>query len=228
MNQLTEREVDKSYEHCDVSSEWLYRFKSQFQIGRLTRHGHSRDVDESELSNNGASLAHQLESFSSENIYNTNESRLVFNKQPNSSNVRLAPNKTLKGAKGQKTCITTFYIVNQGGTDKRNLWIIRRAETPKAFRQNLINIVNRPVIYMFNQKALMLSRLWHEFLRSLNDEMRIQRRHIALFSDNCPSHPPLTNHLSTMLDHHPQFLPILHLFTFHHATEHIHSLSIWA
>ncbi|RPA99197.1 hypothetical protein L873DRAFT_1907836 [Choiromyces venosus 120613-1] len=35
----------------------------------------------------------------------------------------------------------------------------------------------------------MLSRLWYEFLCLLNDEMHIQHCHIALISDNCPSHP---------------------------------------
>ncbi|PWW73019.1 hypothetical protein C7212DRAFT_222125, partial [Tuber magnatum] len=71
--------------------------------------------------------------FSSQDIYNADESGLVFNKQPNSFNVQLAPNKALKGRKDQKTCITIFHIVNQSSTDKRKLWVIGRARTPKAF-----------------------------------------------------------------------------------------------
>jgi len=127
--------------------------------------------------------------FSSQDIYNADESGLVFNKQPNSSNVRLGPNKRLRGGKDQKTRITTFHIVNQDGSDKRKLWVIGRAQTPKVFRENKVNTANLPIIYRFNKRAWMLSGLWYEFLRSLNDEMRINRRHIALISDNCPSHP---------------------------------------
>ncbi|PWW74631.1 DDE-domain-containing protein, partial [Tuber magnatum] len=190
MKQLSECRVDKSYDHFDVSSGWLYQFKSRFQVGRLTCHGHSGDVDESELLSNRASLAQLLAPFSPQGIYNANESGLVFNKQPNSSNVRLAPNKALKGGKDEKTCITTFHVVNQAGTDKRKLWVIGRAKTPKAFRQNCVNLANLPVIYWFNKQAWMLSGLWYEFLCALNDEMAIQHRHIALILDNCSYHPP--------------------------------------
>ncbi|RPA97578.1 DDE-domain-containing protein [Choiromyces venosus 120613-1] len=184
MKLLIEWEVDESYEHFDVSSGWFYRFKSWLQIGRLVRHGHSAEVDQSELPSDHATIAQQLSQFSSQDIYNADESGLVFNKQPNSSNA-------LKGGKDEKTHITTFHIVNQTGTDKRKLWVIGRARTPKAFRQNRINIANLPVFYRFNKWAWMLSGLWYEFLRSLNDEMHIQHRHIALISDNCPSHPLL-------------------------------------
>ncbi|RPA95185.1 hypothetical protein L873DRAFT_1617615, partial [Choiromyces venosus 120613-1] len=163
---------------------WLYRFKSQFQIGRLVRHGHSAEVDQIELPSDYATIAQQLSQFSSQDIYNADKSSLVFNKQLNSSNVWLAPNKALKGGKDEKTCITTFHIVNQADTDNRKLWVIGRAQTPKAFRQNRINIANLPVFYRFNKWAWMLSRLWYEFLYSLNDEMYIQYRHIALISDN--------------------------------------------
>ncbi|RPA89714.1 CENP-B protein, partial [Choiromyces venosus 120613-1] len=133
-----------------------------------------------------AFLAEQLSPFSPQDIYNANESGLVFNKQPNSSNVRLVPNKTLRGGKDQKTQITSFYIVNQDGSNKRKLWIIGRAKTP----MNKVNTANLPVIYRFNKRAWILSRLWYDFLHSLNDEMHINRHHIALISDNCPSHPP--------------------------------------
>jgi len=36
----------------------------------------------------------------------------------------------------------------------------------------------------------MLSGLWYEFLNSLNEQMRIQDRHIILLADNAPTHPP--------------------------------------
>jgi len=36
----------------------------------------------------------------------------------------------------------------------------------------------------------MPSGLCYEFLRLLNDEMRVQHRHIANLSDNCPSYRP--------------------------------------
>ncbi|PWW73739.1 hypothetical protein C7212DRAFT_346687 [Tuber magnatum] len=67
-------------------------------------------------------LLQRLIKFSSQDISNADKSGLVFNKQPNSSNVQLVPNKAWKGRKDQKTRITTFHIVNQADTDKRKLW----------------------------------------------------------------------------------------------------------
>ena len=103
IEQLIDRGVDEGYESFDFSSGWLHRFKTRFQIGRLTRHGHSGDVDQTELPQDRASLAEQLSPFCPQDIYNADESGLIFNKQPNSSNVRLGPNKTLRGVKDEKT-----------------------------------------------------------------------------------------------------------------------------
>ena len=112
IGQLTDRGVDEGYESFDFSSGWLHRFKTLFQIGRLTRHGHSGDVDQTELPLDRASLAEQLSPFSPQDIYNVDESGLVFNKQPNFSNVKLRPNKILRGGKDEKTRITTFFILS--------------------------------------------------------------------------------------------------------------------
>jgi len=43
--------------------------------------------------------------------------------------------------------------------------------------------------YRYNRKAWMLSGIWYEYLRKLNDKMRIQGRKIILITNNCPSQP---------------------------------------
>ena len=80
IEQLTDHRVDKGSEFFDFSSEWLHQFKTQFQIGRLTCYRHSGDVDPTELPEDRVSLAEQLSSFSSQGIYNADESDLIFNK----------------------------------------------------------------------------------------------------------------------------------------------------
>ena len=110
--QLTDWGVDEGNESFDFSWGWLHRLRTQFQIAWLTRYGHSEDVYQTDLPWDKVSLAHHLSPFSTQDIYNADESGLVFNKQPTFSNIKLGPNKTLRGGKDEKTWITTFHILN--------------------------------------------------------------------------------------------------------------------
>ena len=97
--------------------------------------------------------------------------------------------KKLRGGKNDKLRVTTFHIVNETGTDKRKIWVIGQAERPHAFQNNRVNAANLPVVYRYNKKARLLTSLWYEFLRGLNNEMRIAQQQIALVTDNCSTHP---------------------------------------
>jgi len=191
--ELKRVDVNALYDGFEMSNGWLQCFKNHHNIGRLRTHGQSGDVDQSALPAQRQHLVQQLARFSATDRYNCDESGLVFNKQPQSSNLRLDKGKQLRGGKDDKVRITTFHIINGAGTHKRKLWVIGCAERPHAFRQNRINPANLPVIYRHNKKAWLLTGLWYEFLRGLNDKMRIARQHIALVTDNCPTHPPPTS-----------------------------------
>ena len=181
--------VEEPYDGFEMSNGWTQRFKNRHNFGRLRAHGQSGEVDQSALPEQRQTLARDLAPFAPCDRYNCDESGLVFNKQPQSSNVRLEKGKQLRGGKNPKTRITTFHIVNESGTDKRKIWVVGRAGKPHCFRQQRVNPDNLPVVYRFNSKAWLLTGLWYEFLRRLNEEMRISQRQIALVTDNCPTHP---------------------------------------
>jgi hypothetical protein len=167
----------------------LANFKGRYNIGRLKRHGEAGQVDECILPIHRQRLSELLEPFAPDNRYNCDESGLVYNKQPQSSNVRKDKGKLLSDGKDSKLRISTLHIVNSTGTDKCKLWVISRSKEPHAFKQNCINPANLPVNYRYNKKAWMLTGIWCDFLRTLNTQMRIEQRHIALITDNCPIHP---------------------------------------
>jgi len=122
--------------------------QKRHNFGRLQTRGQSGDVDQAALPTQRRHLSEQLARFSPEDRYNCDESGLVFNKQTQSSNVQLEKGKQLvRGGKDDKVRITTFHIVNEAGTDKRKIWVIGRAEKPRAFRQNKVNPTNLPVVY---------------------------------------------------------------------------------
>jgi len=141
-------------------------------------------VDQAALPTQHRHLSEQLAGFSPEDRYNCDESGLVFNKQSQYSNLRLEKGKQLRGGKDDKVRITTFHIMNEAGTDKRKIWVIGRVEKSHAFHQNKVNPANLLVVYPYNKKAWLLTGLWYEFLRRLNDEMRIAQRCIALVTDS--------------------------------------------
>ena len=110
-------------------------------------------MDHSALSEQQESLARDLAPFPQCDRYNCNENGLVFNKQPQLSNIRLEKGKRLRGGKDPKIRITTFYIVNETGNHKRKIWVVGQAERPQCFRQQRVNPDNLPVVYRFNSKA---------------------------------------------------------------------------
>lgn len=187
--QLKNAGIDEGYDSFEMSGGWLFNFKGRFNIGRLRRHGEAGKIDKATLPGFRTQLAEKLAPFAPRDGYNCDESGLVYNKQPTTSNVRKEKGKTISGSGDHKTRISTFHIVNQDGSDKRKIWVIGRAKEPHAFKHARVNKANLPVIYRYNKKAWMLVGIWYEFLRALDTEMRISGRHIALVTDNCPTHP---------------------------------------
>jgi len=152
--------VDEHYDGFEMSNAWLKQFKKRHNFGRLQTRGQSGDVDQAALLTQRKHLSEHLAGFSPEDRYNCDESGLVFNKQPQSSNVHVEKGKQLvRGGKDDKVRITTFHMVNEAGTDKQKIWVIGRAEKPLAFRQNKVNPTNLPGVYRYNKKAWLLTAL---------------------------------------------------------------------
>jgi len=180
---------EEDYTGFALSPGWLQKFKARSMIERLKRHRESGSTDAKAIQNAREEIQAELISYRVQDIWNCDESGLQYNKQPAYSNVKKVPGKVLAGVKLDKLRITTFHSVNADGSEKERLTVIGRAQNPQAFRRHKINPHNLPVTYRYNRKAWMLSGIWYEYLRKLNDKMRIQGRKIILITDNCPSHP---------------------------------------
>lgn len=91
-----------------------------------------------------------------------------------------------------EACKKRFTIgccANMSGKDKRPLHVIGTAAMPRCFRGIAKNSDNFPFDYCSSKKGWMTSRLWHEYLRSWNEELKLQGRKICLIVDNCSAHP---------------------------------------
>jgi len=73
--------------------------------------------------------------------------------------------------------------------EKLKLFVIGKSRKPRCLKN--IDPHTLPVIYRNNKKACMTSKIYEDYLQTLDKKMRRQKRHILLFVDNAPSHPHL-------------------------------------
>ena len=97
--------------------------------------------------------------------------------------VRRDPRKGIKMSKEQ---ITVLLACSADGYKLKRL-VIAKAENPHCFC-GIINKAWLPVIYRANKKAWMKIILFKEQLERLNAHMKLQKRNILLFVDNCSAH----------------------------------------
>ncbi|CAB3252374.1 unnamed protein product [Arctia plantaginis] len=77
--------------------------------------------------------------------------------------------------------------VNMSGTDKLPLLIIGKSKRPRCFK----GVKTLPVDYANNTKAWMTKILFKDWLKKVDKQMKINRKKILLFIDNCAAHTDL-------------------------------------
>lgn len=90
------------------------------------------------------------------------------------------------GGKRSKERITVMLCASVTGKKFKPL-VIGKNENPRCFKN--INIRSLSVHYYFNNKAWMNSYIFEDYLKTLNQQMKRQKRNILLFIDNALSHP---------------------------------------
>jgi hypothetical protein len=126
------------------------------------------------------------EGYSDSDIFKADETGIFF---------RLTPDKTLKfkvdkcaGRKLSKYRITVL-CANSNGTEKRQLFVIGKSNSPRYFK----NVKCLPVRYRANTKSLMTSDLFESELRLWDQQLPLQNRKLLLLVDKCPAHSELDN-----------------------------------
>ena len=110
------------------SMDCLLRFKRRNGIGLQEMHGEAGDADAVGINLCRAHLPDILKSFSTEDIYNLDETALFYRQLPSRSLMRSAR----KGGKLAKKRCTVNVIVNAKGTDT-HLQVIGESKRPRCF-----------------------------------------------------------------------------------------------
>ena len=148
--------------------------------------GERGDVDTPTVDRWTEKLPTMCEGYQPENIFNMDETGLFFRDTTHKSfHVK---GVDCAGGKRSKERLTLALCASMTG-EKLKLLVIGKATKPRCFAK--IKPETLPVTYRNNKKAWMTTPIMTEWLTCLDRKMKRQKRHILLFLDNAPSHPPV-------------------------------------
>lgn len=165
-----------------ASSGWLTNWKKRHDVVFRTVCGEKASVDTHCCSNWIKNLPDVLAGYSSNDIFNVDETGLFFKCLPDKT--LMLKGKECSGGKYSKERITIMIGSNMSGTEKLKLFVIGKAKKPRCFK----GIKSLPVDYRSNKNAWMTSSLFSEWLLNFDRKMKIENRKVLLFIDNCTAH----------------------------------------
>ncbi len=171
------------------SRGFLQRFKDRYNIKFKKLHGEGGRVEEGTIGGWRVVLKGLIESYRPEDVYNWDETGLIFAKGRETSFVtgQEAADRSLRGHRSSKQRVTILVGASMTG-EKMPLIMIGKSERPRAFK----NVPNLPVTYFNQKKAWMDSTIFAKILKNFDRSMRMQKRKVLLFLDNCSAHPEIT------------------------------------
>ena len=169
-----------------ASNGWLHRFQKRHNIKCSVLSGESADVKEEVVAEWSERLASKCEEFELKDIFNADETGLFFRSLPCRSLV--AKGDDCKGGKLSKDRVTVLLCASATG-EKLMPLVIGRSANPRCFKS--CHRTSLRVTYESNKKAWMTGEMFAGWMRRIDNQMRLQNRHILMFLDNCGAHPAL-------------------------------------
>lgn len=176
--------VEMGHTDFAASNGWLISWQRRHNVKFGTLCGESAEVSEETCQDWMKRIPQLTAGYGLKDIYNADETGLYYRALPNRSMVVAGDPR--RGTKTSKERLTVLLACSASG-DKLKPLVIGKAENPRCFRGLDKSLL--PVTYRSNKKAWMTSTLFQEWLDRLNAKMKIQKRSILLFVDNCAAHP---------------------------------------
>lgn len=173
-----------------ASDGWLSNFKKRHNLVFKKICGESASVGQEICLQWKEKLLSLISPYDARNVFNADETGLFYECLPDRT--LCLKNEKCHGGKNSKVRVTLLLCANMDGSQKLKLLMIGKSAKPRCFK----NIRSFPVEYRANKKAWMTALLFSEWLLSLNQAMKEEKRKILLFIDNCAAHneiPELSN-----------------------------------
>ena len=167
-----------------ASSGWLEKLLKRNNIIFKTMSGERGDVNVDVVNDWISKISSLCEGYTPSDIFNMDETG-IFYKSGKKTTLH-ASGSDCAGGKHAKDRITVALCASMAGEKLKPL-VIGKFENPRCFSK--IDKRHLPVTYKFNKKSWMNSKIFEDWLKSVDSQMRRQGRKILLFVDNAPSHP---------------------------------------
>ena len=165
------------------SNGWLSKWKARYNVKRESADPAS--TAPSTVASRKETLPEILGGYAKENIFNFNETGLLWRALPNAEfGQTMEQCKT--GEKSQHR-FTVAFLANAAG-DKETPVVVWTTDQPKCFRG--LDRSHLPVKYCHQSKAWMSAGILHSYLTAFNLKMREQKRSVVVLLSNSGSHLP--------------------------------------
>ena len=182
--ELGKREATKrGINNFKASEGWLDKVKKRHGIVGKNLSGEAAAVDKILVRNWMEELPDILKEYEMKDVFNCDETGLIFKQATKKSLVRAGDSGHEK--KVQKERLTVLICCSWMG-EKEKLLMIGKAVNPRALKG--ANFGKLPVIYRSQKSAWMTGRIFEEWLRDFDCRMNTQGRNVLLTMDNVGVH----------------------------------------
>lgn len=181
---LAERIGDDTFKG---TSGWLDKWKKRHNIGQMNIAGQEGDVSPETLDSWNERVKELTKGYSPRDIWNEDETGCFWKTMPEKSLSQKG--QRCRGGKNAKQRVTAAFFVNAAG-DKEAPIVIGSSKLPRCFARLANPSYPCGAQYFSNEKAWMRTEIMVTLLNRLNNRLKTEERHIILFLDNAPCHPP--------------------------------------
>ncbi|GBM46776.1 Tigger transposable element-derived protein 4 [Araneus ventricosus] len=126
-----------------------------------------------------------MKEYEPKNIFNADETGLFH--ECLHDKTAMFKDEECRGGKQSKVRSTVLLAANEDGSERLPPLTIGRSEKPRCFAK----VKSFPFKYKANRKARMTSEIIEDWLNSFDRYMRVKKRKIIIFIDNCSAHSNL-------------------------------------
>ena len=149
--------------------------------------GEEGDVNPETIDSWNERVKELTKGYSPRDVWNEDETGCFWKAMPEKSLSQKG--KRCRGGKNTMQRITAGFFVNAEGK-KEGLIVIGSSRLPRCFTRLQNPSYPCGAKYFSNEKAWMRTEIMVTILTRLNNRVKIEERHIILFLDNAPRHPP--------------------------------------
>ncbi|KAK7097842.1 hypothetical protein V1264_004763 [Littorina saxatilis] len=179
--------VELGHDNFVASNGWLDRWLKRNNVKNACLSGDRGEVNEEVVEDWKKRLPTLCDGYEPCDIFNADESGFFYRALPNKSMVEKGDDRA--GVKTSKDRVTVLFAVSAAGEKLKPL-LIGRSAKPRCFQGQDVGTLG--VDYHHNKRAWMTAAMFTQWANKLNNKMRIQKRKILVFVDNCSAHPPLS------------------------------------